>query len=148
MDARRTRGRPVAIVCGQVAVVVVLHAAATAAVVAANGYTAERVGPVPVYWAVVTLLPSLLWVALVVCRAAAWRRASNFWLAGAAGVVSMLAFIAALVLRISPVHLPGVGFGMLVSSWMLAGVALAVAIMSNAISRAARHPEEGVPEPE
>lgn len=127
------RRRPVLQTACQVVGIVVVHGLITAGIVAAAGYTEEQVGPVPRYWAVVTLVPSLLWAVIVLTRAAAWRRASSFWLPGAAAIVAILAFVSGMLLRFGPLDLPGVGFGMLVSSWILITLALVVAFATQGI---------------
>ena len=138
MDAPVRPRRPVLFVAAQVGLVVLVHGAITAVIVRAIGATAERLGPLPQYWAVITLVPALAWTGLVIARAAAWRRASNFWLAGAAAIVGILAFIFGFVLLVTPLEFPGIGLGMLASSWILIAVALAVAFLSNAVGHSAR----------
>ncbi|WP_306233190.1 hypothetical protein [Agrococcus beijingensis] len=127
--------RPVLLSAAQVGGIVIAHAITIASIIAGLGYTERDVGPVPRYWAVVTLGPSLLWAAIVLARAAAWRRASSFWLPGAAAIVAILAFVYAAVLRYGPLDWPGVGFGTLISSWILIGIALIVAAATQLVRR-------------
>lgn len=140
--------RPVLLSAAQVAGIVVAHGLTTAAIIDGADYSERRVGPLPQYWAVVTLVPSLVWAAIVLGRAAAWRRASSFWLPGAAAVVAILAFIAATVLRFGPVDWPGVGFGMLVSSWILIGFATVVALVTRLVRSLRRRARGDAPRAE
>jgi hypothetical protein len=126
--------RPVLLLsAAQVSGIVVAHGIAMAGLISALGVTEREVGPLERYWMVVALIPSLTWATLVLARAAAWRRASSFWLAGAGAIVAIMAFVSGMVLRFGPLDLPGVGFGMLVSSWVLIAIALVVACATQLI---------------
>lgn len=128
---RATRAaRPVAVTGALVAVTLVLHASATAALVWNAVLPSDRLGSAPLLWGAVTWLPSLVWATLVLARSARWRVVSAFWLPGAATLIGMLMFLMTFVARVSGIDLAGVGTGAMVSSWMLVVCAFVVAVAS------------------
>ena len=108
-----------------VATTVVLHAAICTAVI---GIVKPDVPDLVPYWLMSVLAPSGAWALLVIGRAAAWRRASSFWLGASAGIVVLLSFMTAFFLYVGPVFLRGVPLALIFSSWILFACAIVLGI--------------------
>lgn len=132
MDVEPQHGRPVLAAAIPVAIVVALHGAVSTAIIAA---VEPDVRDLVVYWLVVVPMLSLLWAALVLCRAAVWRRPSAFWLGASAGVVVLVAFTIAFFLFVGEVSARGVPLALILSSWVLLACAVAVAAVLRAAGK-------------
>jgi hypothetical protein len=125
-----------------VAIVVALHAAVSTAIIAQADPDVPDLLP---YWLASVLAPSMVWAALVIGRAAVWRRPSAFWLGASGGIVVVLAFMAALILtlgkaRLGDISARGVPLALVYSSWVLLGCAVLVAIALRMLGKHADAP--------
>jgi len=139
MHAEPQPGHHLLATAAPVAIVMLLHGGISSAII-------DSVDPdvrnLVSYWLVSVLGPSVLWAVLVLGRTAAWRRPSAFWLGASAGIVVFAAFLAAVVLVVTgiPPLLRGTPMALILSSWVLLGCAVAVAVLLRVIGAHADRP--------
>lgn len=125
MDASRRSDGPVRATSVPVVIVVVAHAAISSLIIWAVD---PDVPDLTAYWLISVLGPSTVWTVLVLGRAAVWRRRSAFWLGGSAGMVVVVAFLAAFIIFIGDISARGIPLALVYSSWVLLGCAVLVAL--------------------
>ncbi|GEK80222.1 hypothetical protein [Agrococcus baldri] len=126
MDVEPSHGHPVLAAAGPVAIVAVLHAAVSTAIIAA---VEPDVPDLAVYWLQAVLLPSLGWALLVLGRAAVWKRPSAFWLGASAGLVVLAAFVTAFLIVVGDISARGIPLALILSAWVLLACAVLVAVV-------------------